>query len=87
MEPRATTETVATIAVPIQTSPSLVIGTPNKLFEGKYFPEGTGRTYDVSPDGRRFLMIKNAASITELPPQIVIVENWFEELKRRVPTP
>ena len=73
------------MAVPMQTSPSLVMGTPVKLFEGRFFSGLVGRTYDVSPDGRRFLMIKDAASTAELPPQIVIVENWFEELKRRVP--
>ncbi len=41
--------------------------------------------YDVAPDGRRFVMIKESeqesASV-----QINVVLNWFEELKRRVPT-
>ena len=42
---------------------------------------------DVSPDGRRFMLIKdaqpaNAASAP--PPQLVVVLNWFEELKQRV---
>jgi hypothetical protein len=38
-----------------------------------------GRTYDVSPDGRRFLMIKPdpASSAT-----IAVVQHWFEELSR-----
>jgi serine/threonine-protein kinase len=47
----------------------------------------TGRTYDVSADGQRFLMIKEAASTNEAaaPPQIVVVQNWHEELKRLVP--
>jgi hypothetical protein len=45
------------------------------------------RTYDVSVDGQRFLMLKNP----ETPPQdateqrIIVVQNFFEELKRRVP--
>lgn len=30
-------------------------------------------------------MIKEAASTSEDLPQIVVVENWFEELKRLVP--
>jgi hypothetical protein len=42
------------------------------------------RTYDVSPDGRRFLMIKLAANEVTAP-QIVVVHNWLEELKRLVP--
>ena len=44
--------------------------------------------YDVSPNGERFLMIKDAASPlkTSTPPSIIVVQGWFEELKRRVPT-
>ncbi len=46
------------------------------------------RTYDVSPDGQKFLMIKEArpAGDAPPPPQLVIVQNWTEELKRLVPT-
>jgi len=52
-------------------------------------PPGVGATtYDVSPDGRRFLMIKSAsAGIANVAPfRFVIVENWVEELKRLVAT-
>jgi serine/threonine-protein kinase len=60
--------------------------TPTPLFQGQYFMAQNGRTYDVSPDGSRFLMIKNAASTTDAPPpQLWVVLNWFEELKRLVP--
>jgi len=38
--------------------------------------------YDISPDGQRFLMIKRE----QAPAQINIILNWFEELKRLVPT-
>jgi serine/threonine-protein kinase len=47
------------------------------------------RTYDVSPDGQRFLFMKLAGVAEEPdinPPQIITVTNWVEELKRRVPT-
>ena len=40
------------------------------------------RHYDVSPDGRRFLMIKDSPSAT--PASLVVVQHWFEELKARV---
>ena len=45
------------------------------------------RTFDISPDGRRFLMIKNTASGDSARPenQIVMIQNWHEELKRLVP--
>ena len=64
-------------------------GTPAKLLEGRYVMTagGTpGRNYDVSPDGQRFLMMKEAsADPTAAPPQIIVVQNWVEELKRLVP--
>ena len=44
----------------------------------------TGTNYDVSADGQRFLMVKQGEQV---PGQINVVQNWFEELKRRVPTP
>jgi hypothetical protein len=73
--------------VPIRTTPALTIEKPVKLFEGPYFAALNGRTYDVSPDGQRFLMIKEGDSTGEDSPQIIVVENWFEELKARVPAP
>ena len=49
---------------------------------------GAGRMYDVSADGQRFLMIKESSGADERPPsaRIILVQNWFEELKRLVPT-
>ena len=65
-------------------------GNPTRLFEGRYFMSATsaGRTYDVSPDGQRFLMIKvgDGADETAAPASLIVVQNWFEELKRLVPT-
>jgi serine/threonine-protein kinase len=65
--------------------------TPTKLIDGLYYRGSsnvaTGGTYDVSPDGRRFLMIKEGGGPNQpsAPPGIVVVHNWFEELKRLVP--
>jgi hypothetical protein len=66
-------------------------GTPRQLFEASpYALGGRGefarlvrRTHDVSPDRRRFLMIKNAVAPATLPTpdRIVLVQNWFEDLK------
>jgi serine/threonine-protein kinase len=62
-------------------------GTPVALFQGRYFTGTQGRAYDVSPDGRRFLMIKEAgADQGDAGPQIIVVQHWLEELKRLVPT-
>ncbi|MCZ6750377.1 MAG: hypothetical protein O7E51_00945, partial [Acidobacteria bacterium] len=54
---------------------------PEVLFEGGYHL-AFRPNYDVGPEGR-FLMIKNEES--EAVP-INVVLNWFEELKRLVPT-
>ena len=75
----------AVLAVSIQTDPSFVQGTPEELFEGQSDLGPGGRTYDVSPDGERFLMIKPAESASATS-QIIVVQNWFEELKRLAPT-
>jgi len=41
--------------------------------------------YDISPDGKRFLMMKEGLIQQQTPINIVL--NWFEELKERVPVP
>jgi hypothetical protein len=38
------------------------------------------RSYDLSPDGQRFLMIARAEEAQR--PRLLLVENWFEELRR-----
>ena len=82
--------TGALMVVPVHGERAWRAGTPSKLFDGHYYYGGVGtpdRPYDVSPDGRRFLMIKNAENPNRANAgsRIVVVENWFEELKRRVP--
>ncbi len=76
----------AVIAVRIQTDPAFSVGNPEVIVEGPYL-QGIlgGRSYDISLDGEQFLML---ATITDASaaPQIVIVQNWVEELKRLVPT-
>jgi serine/threonine-protein kinase len=74
------------MAVEVQRGKTLQVGKPRMLFEGPYQPTPIGRMYDVAPDGRRFLMIQ-PQDVKEPPiTQIVLVQNWFEELRRRVPS-
>ena len=63
-------------------------GTPMKVLEGRYYTgSGSGRAYDVSPDGRRFLMIKApGGDSTASSPSVIVVQHFDEELKRLVPT-
>jgi len=80
----------ALMSVRVERGSTWTAGTPTKLIDGQYyFGAGTplSRTYDVSPDGRKFLMIKEARPTGDAPPpQLVIVQSWLEELKRLVPT-
>jgi Tol biopolymer transport system component len=72
--------------VQVATQPAFSAGKPTVLFEGGYVQ--TPRSlpnYDVSPDGQRFVMLR-AAEQAQAPTHINVVLNWFEELKRRVPS-
>ena len=74
------------MAVEITTQPNFALGNPRVLFEGPYVLATVPiSNYDVSPDGRRFLMVKPTEQAQAAPTQINVVLNWFEELKRRVP--
>jgi serine/threonine-protein kinase len=48
----------------------------------------SARTYDISPDGQRFLMMKEGGGSegNTAPINLIVVQNWFEDLKRLVPT-
>jgi Tol biopolymer transport system component len=73
------------MVVPIRTEPEFSPGSPSVLFE-KELKSGIYGTlsYDISPDGQRFLMIERNLEMTRN--QLNIVLNWREELKRLVPT-
>ena len=42
-------------------------------------------SYDVTPDGQRFLMIRADDDNPAPPGRIHVVTDWFEEVRRRVP--
>jgi len=75
------------MAVVITTEPVFNAGKPRLLFEKRYAvtnrPDAP-RNYDISPDGQRFLMVKREQDV--IPTELIVVLNWFEELKRLVPT-
>ena len=72
------------MVVSVQTGPTFKAETPRLLFEGTYIygPFNWQSNYDISPDGQQFLMVKQVEGQT----QINVVLNWFEELKRLVPS-
>jgi len=71
------------MAVEVSTEPTFTAGTPKLLFEGEFQSYGPRAVYDVTPDGQKFLMITiGIQQVAELN----VIQNWFEELKRLVPT-
>ncbi|MEE8158927.1 MAG: hypothetical protein V3T78_06130, partial [Dehalococcoidia bacterium] len=76
------------MVVSVQAEGTFKAEKPRVLFEMSSSPYSyTNKTsnYDVTPDGQRFVMVKATQEST--PEQINVVLNWFEELKRLVPTP
>ena len=60
--------------------------TPNALRGAVRRQRPVVRQYDVAPDGNRFLMMRAVERPRLKLTQMILVQNWFEELKRRVPT-
>jgi hypothetical protein len=59
---------------------ALEIGPPRVLFDGPYFQcSEWGRSYDLAPDGSRFLMVHDQRPELAAT-QINVVVNWFAEL-------
>ena len=73
--------------VGVQTERSFEHGNAELLLPGNYYvsPIRFSRTYDIFPDGERFLMVKDAPDQTSTA-DIILVQNWFQELERLVPT-
>jgi len=72
------------MVVSISTEPEFKAGTPEVLFEGPYI-NVDGMSYDVAPDGQRLLVLKPQYDDSQVR-KLRVVTNWFEELKRLVPT-
>jgi hypothetical protein len=76
------------MAAPVQRGAVLTIGTARPLFRisGKFRASGNTAAYDITPDGKRFVMTTVPDITDRTPEQIHVVVNWTEELKQRVPT-
>jgi serine/threonine-protein kinase len=70
-------------AVPVQLEPEFTFGDPELIIEGPYLNVG-GRSYDLHPDGERFLMID--VPRVESSDRIHIITNWAAEVERLVPS-
>ena len=71
------------LEVEVSTKPTFSIGTRKLLFNGPYI-NVSGYSYDISPDGKQFLLLKPVSS-ARTSTRLKVVKNWFEEVKRLVP--
>ena len=75
------------LSAAIRSSSPFRIDTPRVMFRaapGEYDATTPLRSWDVSADGKRFLLMRVQASDRPVT-TVNVVLNWFEELKRRVP--
>lgn len=71
------------MSVAVSATPDLTLSAPQLLFEKRYaLGTVTFPNYDVSPDGQRFVMVRDESGSGHLN----VVLNWQDELKQRVPT-
>jgi eukaryotic-like serine/threonine-protein kinase len=67
------------MSVTVSTGPTFDASRPRMIFEGNYL-NVSGLSYDVTADGRRFILIRGLDALPAR--EIHVVLNWFEELKR-----
>jgi serine/threonine-protein kinase len=80
----------ALMSVAVHTTETMFAAeSPAKIFETAAYLLGiAARTYDVAPDGQRFLVIKPSQTAQDRAassPSLTVVEHWTGELKQRVP--
>ena len=76
------------LAVPVQSETTFGAGRPKVLFEFAMLPNGgANRPYDITPDGGLLIIRSDPAQDGDgAPSNLILVQNWTEELKRLVPT-
>ena len=75
-------ESMTLYSVPVMPGLTFTIGTPQPLFSAAPFGV-LGSQFDVDPNGQRFLMSRPAGIRQR--DELVMVESFFDELRRRVP--
>ena len=53
------------------------------LIESEHWPDQMGGWYDIARDGQRFITVRREGPRRT---KLVVVLNWFEEIKRKAPT-
>jgi serine/threonine-protein kinase len=69
------------MVVSVGDGPERPLGTPRLLFEGEYAFAGMLANFDVTPDDRAFVMVREGARSPWM--RLNVVLNWWQELERR----
>ncbi len=75
------------MAMKISTAPKFEVSSPRQLFVSESLSSGANPSipnYDISSDGYYFVIIRSEQE--KDPTRIHVILNWFDELKRLVPT-
>jgi serine/threonine protein kinase len=71
------------LTVDVQTGSGFSASKPHLLFDKPGYGGGLSiRGWDLSPDGQRFLMVKLDVSKPAPINEMILIQNWFEELRR-----
>ena len=71
------------VTVPVETEPTFAPGQAEVLFSATGFRSLDNHAqYDVTLDDERFIMIRQAGEAEA--GEMIVVTNWFEELRQRV---
>jgi hypothetical protein len=68
------------MAVDVTTDPAFRPGPPHTVAALPFDLGGIVATYSVSADGQRFVAVRGADPETN-PPQMVLIPDWFDELR------
>jgi serine/threonine-protein kinase len=68
------------MVVDVQTSPDIVLGEPRVFYEGSFVNVG-GRSYDISPDGTRALVIEGPEDTAR---SVRLITNWLDQVEQIV---
>ena len=68
--------------MPVAAGASFVPGNAVVLFVARQYHVDAARNYDVSPDAKRFLFVKNLTTTHR--PSMVFVSNWVQEVGAKI---
>ena len=75
------------MSVHVEREPSIQFGRPEALFQlsqSGWLDETGSREYDTTNDGR-FVMVRTEGRSGGPVEELIVVQNWVEELRKRVP--